>query len=240
MLIPAVGYVRMSTDQQEDSPARQKGEIKRLAEHEGYRIDRWYEDHGKTGTESANRPDFLQMLADTQTGKFEAILVYEQSRLSREDIFEAMVHWKIFRDSGIRVVGVQRGEIRFNDLGGIITMLVDQYGAHDESRKLAERTTSGKMHRLRAGHLVYGCQFYGYDRQILDESGTLVKTVPFTETFRRPKTWQAKLVPTSEANVVEGIRWAFGGVVSLRLSFSPNTVQLSIVRASRNSLCGCG
>lgn len=29
--IPAVGYIRMSTDKQEDSPARQRGEIERMA-----------------------------------------------------------------------------------------------------------------------------------------------------------------------------------------------------------------
>ena len=43
---PAVGYIRMSTDKQEDSPAQQKAEITYLAQPEGYRIIRWYEDHG--------------------------------------------------------------------------------------------------------------------------------------------------------------------------------------------------
>jgi hypothetical protein len=53
---PAVGYTRMSTDRQENSPDRQRREIKALADREGYRITKWYEDHGLTGTESANRP----------------------------------------------------------------------------------------------------------------------------------------------------------------------------------------
>ena len=56
--IPAVGYVRMSPDQQEDSPARQKGEIEQLSQRDGYQIVGWYEDHGITGVESANRPEF--------------------------------------------------------------------------------------------------------------------------------------------------------------------------------------
>ena len=51
-LVPAGGYVRMSSDQQEDSPARQRQDIKALAERSGYRVLRWYEDHGLTGTES--------------------------------------------------------------------------------------------------------------------------------------------------------------------------------------------
>ena len=37
-LKPAVGYIRMSTDQQQDSPARQRRDIAALAERQGYRI----------------------------------------------------------------------------------------------------------------------------------------------------------------------------------------------------------
>ena len=57
-LIPAAGYVRMSTDDQNDSPDRQRHEIQALAERDGYEILRWYEDHGISGTASKNRPGF--------------------------------------------------------------------------------------------------------------------------------------------------------------------------------------
>ena len=43
--IAAVGYIRMSTDRQEHSPERQRKEIQQLADREGYRIIKWYEDH---------------------------------------------------------------------------------------------------------------------------------------------------------------------------------------------------
>jgi len=62
-LIPAVGYVRMSTDRQEDSPARQKAEIWELAKRGNYKISEWYEDHGLTGTESAI-PGISKLLAE--------------------------------------------------------------------------------------------------------------------------------------------------------------------------------
>jgi predicted site-specific integrase-resolvase len=54
---PAVGYVRMSSDQQQDSPARQRKDIEALARQLDYRVMRWYEDRGLTGTESAKRKD---------------------------------------------------------------------------------------------------------------------------------------------------------------------------------------
>jgi DNA invertase Pin-like site-specific DNA recombinase len=52
---PAVGYVRMSSDQQQNSPARQSKDIEALAKRLGYRVVRWYEDHSLTGTESAQQ-----------------------------------------------------------------------------------------------------------------------------------------------------------------------------------------
>lgn len=41
----------MSTDQQDDSPRQQRTEISRLAKREGYRVVRWYKDHGISGYE---------------------------------------------------------------------------------------------------------------------------------------------------------------------------------------------
>jgi DNA invertase Pin-like site-specific DNA recombinase len=96
---PAVGYIRMSTDKQEDSPARQRRDIEAMAERNGYRITTWYEDHGLTGTESANRPEFRRLLANAKNRRFEAVLLSEQSRMSREDVFDAMQHWKQLRDA---------------------------------------------------------------------------------------------------------------------------------------------
>ena len=65
-LIPAVGYLRMSTDKKADGPARQHADIEAMAKRDGYKTIEWYEEHGLTGTESANRPDFLRLLNDAQ------------------------------------------------------------------------------------------------------------------------------------------------------------------------------
>jgi len=206
-LIPAVAYVRMSTDQQKDSPERQHAEIEALASRGGYHIVEWYEDHGKTGTESLNRPGFQRMLQDVQHGTFRAVLMYELSRFSREDPFDAMAHWKIFRDLGISVVTCQGGEIRFDDLGGMLTAFVGQYGARQESIRLAERSVSGKLQKLKAGCRV-GKGLFGYHRAIYDETGNEVRLVHHQERFQKPKIWTTKLVP-GDTKEIEAIRWAF-------------------------------
>ena len=97
-----------------------------MAKRHGYRILTWYEDHGLTGTESANRPEFKRLLENAKGGKFQAVLLSEQSRMSREDIFDVMIHCRLLRDAGVRIVTCQRGELDFNNLGGVITAIVDQ------------------------------------------------------------------------------------------------------------------
>ncbi|NQU26440.1 MAG: recombinase family protein [Candidatus Nealsonbacteria bacterium] len=207
-LKPAVGYIRMSTDRQEDSPARQRRDIEALAKRMGFRILRWYEDHGLTGTDSANRPEFQRLLDDAKKGKFAAVLLSEQSRMSREDIFDAMLHWRRLRDAGVRIVTCQRGELDFDNLGGVITAIVDQYGARQESIKLAERVASGQRNRALAGKRIGGVVF-GYDREMIDESGNVVKVVHLHERFRKPRSWESRLIPSQDGTSVEAVQWAF-------------------------------
>jgi DNA invertase Pin-like site-specific DNA recombinase len=212
-LIPAVGYIRMSTDDQKDSPERQRGEIVALAQREGYQIIRWYEDHGLTGTESKNRPGFLKLMADLPKREFKTVLMYEQSRFSREDVFDAMAHWKVLKDSGVTLVTVQRGEMRFDDLAGLITAMVGQHEARSESIRIAERSISGRKLKAAEGKHVCSVPF-GFDREIYDESGKFVRRVTYAERFRRPKSWTSKLVPSSDPKVLDGIRFVFQAVQS--------------------------
>lgn len=210
---PAVGYIRMSTDKQEDSPARQRRDIEEMAKRHGYRILTWYEDHGLTGTESANRPEFKRLLENAKGGKFQAVLLSEQSRMSREDIFDVMIHWRLLRDAGVKIVTCQRGELDFNNLGGVITAIVDQYGAREESVKLAQRVASGQRLKAKQGQRIGGIVF-GYDRELIDDTGKVVKRVHFHERFRKPVTWKTRLVPSEDQTAVDAVRWAFESIAA--------------------------
>ncbi|MBX3438652.1 MAG: recombinase family protein [Planctomycetaceae bacterium] len=212
--LKAAGYIRMSSDHQGDSPARQRAEIERLAANDGYHIVEWYEDHGLTGTESKNRPDFQRLLADASSGKFEAVLVSEQSRMSREDVFDAIAHWRLLRDAGVKLVTVQRGEMRFDDLSGILTAMIEQHGAREESVKLSKRVTSGKREKYRRGERAHGNPLFGFDRVITNEAGQLVQRVHFSQRFQKPAGWRQSLAPSTDVASVEAIRWAFRAVTS--------------------------
>lgn len=194
---PAVGYIHMSTDGQEDSPARQRRDIEEMSKRHGYHIIAWYEDHGLTGTASASRPEFKRLLENAKVGKFQAVLLSEQSRMSRKDNFKVMIHWRLLRDAGIKIVTCQRGELDFNNLGGVIIAIVDQYGAREESVKLAQRVASGQRLKARQSQRIGGIVF-GYDRELVEDTGKVVKRVHFNERFRKPIKCKTRLVPTED------------------------------------------
>lgn len=91
-----------------------------------------------TGTEIANRPEFQRLMTDAKSGRFRAVLMYELSRFSRENALDAMMNWRALRDAGVKFVTCQRGEMRFDDLAGLITALVGQHEARAAVRRAAE------------------------------------------------------------------------------------------------------
>lgn len=217
---PAVGYVRMSTDQQQDSPARQRQDIEALAQRQGFRIIRWYEDHGQTGTESSKRREFQKLLGDAKAGTFQAVLLSEQSRMSR--------------DAGVSIITCQRGELKFDNLGGVITAIVDQFGAREESIKLADRVVSGKRLAVSRGQKQGGA-LYGYDREILDEGGRVVRRVADTEAFQKPIAWSSRLVPAADTRVVDAVRYMFEAVAD---GVALGTVARELNRRGHTTLFG--
>ncbi len=131
--------------------------------------------------------------------------------MSREDIFDVMMHWKLLSDAGDKIVACQRGELEFDNLGGFFTAIVDQYGAREETIRLADRVVSGKRLAVRNDHRQGGALF-GYDREILDEAGRVVRRVCGTEKFRKPAGWSSRLVPALDLKAVEAVRFIFAAV----------------------------
>jgi len=88
--------------------------------------------------------EFQKTLGDAKAGSFVAMLVSKQLRMSCEDIFDAIQHWRLFRDAGVSIITCYHGELKFDNLGGVIIAIVDQYGAREESVRLADRVVIGK------------------------------------------------------------------------------------------------
>jgi hypothetical protein len=87
----AVGYVRRSTDRQEQSINDQKNILVKYAEEQGIRLNKFYIDDAISGTYTLKRKAFLQMISDAErpSRKFDSIIVYDIKRFGRVDNDEA-------------------------------------------------------------------------------------------------------------------------------------------------------
>ena len=84
--IQAVGYCRFSSDlQREESIEAQKRFINLFASQSEYEIQGFYCDRAKSG-KNMNRPAFQQMLKDSKSGTFQAIIVHKIDRFSRSTV----------------------------------------------------------------------------------------------------------------------------------------------------------
>ena len=73
-------YLRMSTDQQEQSISAQRDELHRYAKRQGYVITDEYIDEAISGDNTQKRAGFLRMRDDAVSGKFSLVLCWDQDR----------------------------------------------------------------------------------------------------------------------------------------------------------------
>lgn len=93
--VPAVAYVRMSTDHQKYSTENQLDVIRGYADARGLKILRVFEDAGRSGLRLDGREALQNLIGEVRSGKadFKAILVYDVSRWGRfQDADEGAYH----------------------------------------------------------------------------------------------------------------------------------------------------
>jgi site-specific DNA recombinase len=166
-------YIRMSTDEQTESPERQRAGITRYCEEKGYRIFQEYKDEGKRGWDDT-RPGFQALLADAKVGKFDVIVVDEVSRLSRNetvDYIATVVH--PLRQAGVTLDSVAEGVQDWDELYGIIMTAVRQDKSKQETVTLGRRTATGQAKKALEGKMFSGRAPFGYTYK-LDSKGQRV------------------------------------------------------------------
>ena len=96
-------YVRVSTEEQVRhgiSLSAQEEALKNYASALGYEVFKIYKDEGKSAKDIQHRPEMMQILADAEAHKFQAILIYKLDRFSRSlrdliDTIAKLKEWNI-------------------------------------------------------------------------------------------------------------------------------------------------
>ncbi len=210
----AVGYVRRSTDRQEQSIPDQKKAIETYAAEHDLSLVKFYTDDAISGTSTLGRRAFQQMVQDAQksTKRFDRIIVYDVKRFGRVDNDEAGYYRHILKTHGVEVLYVTEN---FNgDTTDDLLRPVKQWQARQESKDLSKVTIRGLLSKVEGGWWMGGTPPYGYDlryenaegkflftlrfmpdgsKQLLDEKGNLIRTLARGESLNISKRDQAKL-----------------------------------------------
>lgn len=98
-------YARYSSDnQREESIDAQVRAINEYARKNGHTIVRIYTDEARSAT-TDNRPQFLQMMKESATGMFNAVIVHKLDRFSR-DRYDSAFYKRQLKKNGVKLISV--------------------------------------------------------------------------------------------------------------------------------------
>jgi site-specific DNA recombinase len=199
----AVGYLRRSTDRQDQSLGDQEAAIRRYAEDHSFEILRLYTDDAISGTSADNRPAFQRLITDAGNGHcdFRTVLVYDIKRFGRVDNDEAGYYRHLLRKRGVEVVYTSEG-FTGHDTDEIVRT-VKQLQARQESKDLSKVTLRGQLSSVHAGSYLGGVPPFGYDYLYTDSAGKPIHVVRYNEKGEKlllhPETGHlVRLVPQGE------------------------------------------
>lgn len=155
----AVIYARYSSDNQtEQSIEGQLRVCQDYAERNDILILKTYIDRAMTGTND-NRPDFQQMIKDSDKKEFEYIIVYKIDRFSRNK-YETAKYKKILKDNGVKLLSAMEN-IPDTPEGIILESLLEGMAEY-YSAELAQKVKRGMKETRLKGNFTGGNIIYGY------------------------------------------------------------------------------
>ena len=211
-----VGYVRRSTDKQEQSIEDQKNAINTYIAENGLRFLKFYIDDAISGTSTLGRRAFQQMIKDAESSPrlFDIIAVYDIKRFGRIDNDEAGYYRYLLRTHGIEVRYISEN---FNgDTTDDLLRPVKQWQARQESKDLSKVTIRGLLSKSGSGCWMGGTPPYGYDlryenadskfllilrympdgsKKVLNKQGKVIRTLARGESLNISKRDHARLTP---------------------------------------------
>jgi len=168
-LIKAAGYIRVSSQQQENgtSLAGQESDIKEFCEKKGWNLIHVYRDVA-SGEFTEKRASMLRLLADAEERKFDIVVCVNNDRFGR-NLKEQKENVEELTELGIHLwwVWENRQYDEWDTLGDDIKGAVSE----SERKRIIQRTLKARIENARKGipHQKFNI---GFNRQYLKEQGT--------------------------------------------------------------------
>ena len=155
-------YERLSRDDElqgeSNSISNQKQMLEDFARRNGLPNPTHFTDDGISGTRF-DRPGFLAMMEEVETGRVEAIVIKDMSRLGRDYLKVGQV-MEILRQRGVRLIAINDGvdSLKGDDDFTPFRNIMNEFYARDTSRKIRSVFKSKGM----SGKHLTGTVIYGY------------------------------------------------------------------------------
>lgn len=160
-MLNAVGYTRYSTDRQsENSTQYQITAIKEYAKKNNINLLRFYSDEGFSGT-NTDRPAFQQMLAAAESGLFDAIIIYDITRASR-DVSDWMGFRKKMRMLGVEVLSATQNLGDALDPDSYLLELINAGIGQHMVLQARQKSIAGTTNKAKDGIFLGGYPPIGY------------------------------------------------------------------------------
>ena len=178
-------YARVSTDYLE-----QKKSLQNQVEHfeqyikgnPNWTYVKGYVDDGITGTSDVKRDNFMKMIEDARSGKFDLIVTKEISRFSRNTL-DSIKYTRELLSYGVAVLFVNDNiNTAMPDSELRLTIMASM--AQDEIRRLSERVKFGMDRAIERGEILGNDLLYGYKKdkdtgvlKIIEEEAKVVRRI---------------------------------------------------------------
>lgn len=160
-------YCRISEDPEGEAlgVARQEADCRALAEKQGLTVVEVYPENdtgASTASRKKSRPEYDRMLADARAGKFDVILAYSNSRLTRRPLeMEALI--ELYNTYKVRISTVVSGEDDMATADGRLMARLKANIDAAEAERTAERVARKHLENAMAGKPVGGTRPFGWD-----------------------------------------------------------------------------
>ena len=160
------GYARVSTDSDEQftSYAAQvdyyTNFIKSKSDWDFVRV---YTDEGISGTSTAHRDGFNEMIADALVGKIDLIVTKSVSRFARNTV-DSLTTIRNLKEHGVECFFEKENIWTFDSKGELLITIMSSL-AQEESRSISENVTWGQRKRFADGKVtMHYANFLGYEK----------------------------------------------------------------------------
>lgn len=160
-MLNAVGYTRFSTDRQtENSTKFQKEAITEYTRKNNINLLRFYSDEGFSGT-NTDRPAFQEMCAAAKMKLFDAVLIYDITRASR-DVVDWMEFRKIMRALDVQVISVTQNLGDALDPDSYLVELINAGIGQHHVLQTRQKSIAGTTTKAKEGVFLGGFAPLGY------------------------------------------------------------------------------